>query len=125
MAVRFCSAAAPSLIIQNSMPIKKPVNRVFMVTHSHISVKKISHLQILSSSVRNKIFEDRSRGIVCYKDDTGEITCEGYDEGPRPASNYHLSDAEIIDLLVQIFEGGELKVDAGGKGLNLNGNTFC
>jgi len=109
------------------MPIKKPVNRAFVVTHSHISVQKRSHPQILSSSVRNKIFEDRSRGIVCYKDDTGEITCEGYDEGPRrPTSNYHLSDAEIIDLLVQIFEGGELKVDAGGKGLNLNGfNTFC
>lgn len=39
---------------------------------------------------------------------------------------FEYSDAEIIDLLVQIFEEGELKVDAGGKGLNLTGfNTFC
>lgn len=29
------------------------------------------------------IFEDRSAGIVCYKDENGEIICEDYDEGPR------------------------------------------
>ncbi|KAJ8557766.1 hypothetical protein K7X08_004532 [Anisodus acutangulus] len=29
------------------------------------------------------VFEDRSAGIVCYRDEKGEIICEGYDEGPR------------------------------------------
>uniref|UniRef100_A0ACD5XYC5 Uncharacterized protein n=1 Tax=Avena sativa TaxID=4498 RepID=A0ACD5XYC5_AVESA len=31
----------------------------------------------------NKVFEDQVRGIVCYRDDDGELVCEGYDEGPR------------------------------------------
>lgn len=30
-----------------------------------------------------QVFEDRSNGIICYKDDRGEIICEGFDEGPR------------------------------------------
>ncbi|KAL6861885.1 hypothetical protein ACP4OV_017585 [Aristida adscensionis] len=30
-----------------------------------------------------KVFEDQMRGIVCYRDDKGEMICEGYDEGPR------------------------------------------
>lgn len=29
------------------------------------------------------MFEDKSNGIVCYKDENGELICEGYDEGPR------------------------------------------
>jgi hypothetical protein len=35
-------------------------------------------------SCRNfQVFEDQLRGIVCYRDDKGEMVCEGYDEGPR------------------------------------------
>lgn len=30
-----------------------------------------------------QVFEDHSTGTVCYKDETGEIICEGLDEGPR------------------------------------------
>ncbi|XP_051115726.1 uncharacterized protein LOC127240914 [Andrographis paniculata] len=47
-------------------------------------------LQIRSSINSNNninskvVFEDRVVGIVCYRDEvSGEITCEGYDEGPR------------------------------------------
>ncbi|KAF8730186.1 hypothetical protein HU200_017159 [Digitaria exilis] len=29
------------------------------------------------------VFEDQVRGMVCYRDDRGEVICEGYDEGPR------------------------------------------
>uniref|UniRef100_A0A0D9VLW1 Protein TONSOKU n=1 Tax=Leersia perrieri TaxID=77586 RepID=A0A0D9VLW1_9ORYZ len=29
------------------------------------------------------VFEDQVRGVVCYRDDKGEVICEGYDEGPR------------------------------------------
>jgi len=29
------------------------------------------------------VFEDQLRGIVCYRDENGEMICEGYDEGPR------------------------------------------
>lgn len=30
-----------------------------------------------------QVFEDRTNGIICYSDESGEIICEGYDEGPR------------------------------------------
>ena len=30
-----------------------------------------------------QVFEDQVRGVVCYRDDRGEMVCEGYDEGPR------------------------------------------
>ncbi|XP_044960613.1 uncharacterized protein LOC123411715 isoform X1 [Hordeum vulgare subsp. vulgare] len=36
-----------------------------------------------SAATGNKVFEDQVRGIVCYRDDKGELVCEGYDEGPR------------------------------------------
>ncbi|KAF7134446.1 hypothetical protein RHSIM_Rhsim08G0244400 [Rhododendron simsii] len=114
MAVRFCSA--PSLITQNYMPIKKPVHKILKVTHSQIPVQKTSPPQMItSSSIRIKIFEDQSRGIVCYKDDSGEITCEGYDEGPRPTSSYRPRDAEITDLLLRNWHQ---LVEGGGKGFN-------
>ncbi|KAJ7566849.1 hypothetical protein O6H91_02G121100 [Diphasiastrum complanatum] len=36
------------------------------------------------------VFRDESKGIVCYRTPTGEITCEGIDEGPHfhPPSQY-------------------------------------
>ncbi|WVZ73376.1 hypothetical protein U9M48_021688 [Paspalum notatum var. saurae] len=39
----------------------------------------------LSSSARpiKTVFEDQVRGVVCYRDDRGEVICEGFDEGPR------------------------------------------
>lgn len=30
-----------------------------------------------------QVYEDQEEGIVCYKDEKGEIVCEGHDEGPR------------------------------------------
>eukprot|EP00249_Psilotum_nudum_P012654 c23902_g1_i1 orf=200-679(+) len=30
-----------------------------------------------------KIFSDESKGIVCYRSESGEVTCEGFDEGPH------------------------------------------
>ncbi|KAK4373816.1 hypothetical protein RND71_004493 [Anisodus tanguticus] len=57
-----------------------------------------------TSSNMLKVFEDKSTGVVCYRDENGEITCEGYDEGPRfyhqlPKSSSKSRDKEIIDLL--------------------------
>lgn len=42
----------------------------------------------------SQVFEDACNGIVCYKDENGDIVCEGYDEGPRyepqiPRPSYH------------------------------------
>ncbi|KAL1559192.1 hypothetical protein AAHA92_09562 [Salvia divinorum] len=64
-----------------------------------------NHVSLDTHTTKNKIFEDRSAGIVCYRDENGEITCEGYDEGPRFHQNIsrfnHKStrDVEIIELL--------------------------
>ncbi|XP_066369070.1 uncharacterized protein [Miscanthus floridulus] len=30
-----------------------------------------------------QVFEDQLRGMVCYRDEKGEMICEVYDEGPR------------------------------------------
>ncbi|XP_006655873.1 uncharacterized protein LOC102704708 isoform X2 [Oryza brachyantha] len=36
-----------------------------------------------AATASKKVFEDQLRGIVCYRDEKGELVCEGYDEGPR------------------------------------------
>ncbi len=30
-----------------------------------------------------QVYEDKSMGILCYTDESGELICEGFDEGPR------------------------------------------
>ncbi|XAR49832.1 hypothetical protein NMG60_11003987 [Bertholletia excelsa] len=134
MAVR--CYAFPSLITHKSLPIRKPT-KVFMAMDRQISVEKAPAVQIRFSP-RNKVFEDQSEGIVCYRDENGEITCEGYDEGPRlqepgPIMDYHARDAEIIDILqknwLQIAKESDLsfidKDDARCKDFNRDGfKTF-
>uniref|UniRef100_K4A2Q7 Uncharacterized protein n=1 Tax=Setaria italica TaxID=4555 RepID=K4A2Q7_SETIT len=52
-----------------------------MVTSAHGS----SSSSNLSFTVvtDKKVYEDQLRGIICYRDENGEMICEGYDEGPR------------------------------------------
>ncbi|GKC28949.1 hypothetical protein Tco_1036243, partial [Tanacetum coccineum] len=71
-----------------------------------ISQNTPSSLIHVGSSIKiQKVFEDKSRGIVCYIDDKGEITCEGFDEGPRlhqgvsTFSCYQRVNQDIVDLL--------------------------
>ncbi|MCL7051483.1 hypothetical protein MKW94_019298 [Papaver nudicaule] len=108
MAVRCpCTCSCPQIIAQrSSMMYKKSLNKVFMghKRSTQISTNnKTSKLQI-RSSIYNKVFEDQARGIVCYKDENGEIICEGFDEGPRVneqdlriANNQ--KEIEIIEML--------------------------
>ncbi|XP_057981945.1 uncharacterized protein LOC131167135 [Malania oleifera] len=147
------SSSPPRIIIQTSSAIKKPdINgrAVMLKQSSPFPVMKTTlKLQIRSSysSSSNKVFEDGSRGIVCYRDDSGEIVCEGYDEGPRfhlqvPSSSsssssyHHPRCVEMVDLLqkswLQIGGGGEFnghshkKDVAAQDDFNWNGfSTFC
>lgn len=32
---------------------------------------------------RQLFFKDESTGVVCYHDENGDVTCEGWDEGPH------------------------------------------
>lgn len=45
------------------------------------------------------VFEDM--GIICYKDEKGEMVCEGYDEGPR-YSKQGLEEEEKHEKYIQL-----------------------
>ncbi|ERM96046.1 hypothetical protein AMTRI_Chr13g84300 [Amborella trichopoda] len=62
---------------------------------------------IIKSTRNSKVFEDRERGIICYRDDSGEVICEGYDEGPHfhprvteKSANQSI-EARILCILLQ------------------------
>ncbi|KAJ6308677.1 hypothetical protein OIU76_018290 [Salix suchowensis] len=107
---------SPRILVHNSGPVIKPVSRILMLKQngSHAPTKKAPTLSV-RSSLKAKVFENRAEGIVCYRDESGEIICEGFDEGPRfhqqlQGSSYHPRDAEIINLLqqrlLQVVNGG-------------------
>ncbi|KAK2652980.1 hypothetical protein Ddye_012836 [Dipteronia dyeriana] len=128
MAVQ-CSSSPHIIIVQKTWSITKPVNRLLMIKRSHVQqvpLKKALSLKI-RSSFKTKVFEDKCEGIICYRDElSGEIVCEGYDEGPRfhqqlPETTYHSRDAEILNILLQrwngiVSGGGEIINNAGHKG---------
>ncbi|XVE51783.1 hypothetical protein DITRI_Ditri02bG0069000 [Diplodiscus trichospermus] len=101
--------------VATSGPLVKLANKIVMLKHNHVPGKKAASALRIRSFSKNKVFEDQSEGVICYRDENGEIVCEGYDEGPRfpnqiPGTFYHLRDAEILDLLqerwLQIVNGG-------------------
>ncbi|GER53621.1 developmentally regulated G-protein 1 [Striga asiatica] len=84
MAIRLSLCSALPLPLSHGSSTNKVPKKIifFMCSKNGISVNpqiKLSH----HDHKKNKIFEDRSAGIVCYRNENGEITCEGYDEGPR------------------------------------------
>ncbi|KAI5679508.1 hypothetical protein M9H77_00735 [Catharanthus roseus] len=108
MAVVRYSQFTPMVVIQKSASTKsrKPLSIVVMSADSKISVNRTPfQIKLPSSSTTNQVvFEDQTRGIVCYRDENGEITCEGFDEGPRfqhRISRFALNprDADFINLL--------------------------
>ncbi|KAJ7963359.1 Chromodomain-helicase-DNA-binding protein like [Quillaja saponaria] len=118
--------------IQKNGNFLKPVSKVLMPKHYPILLRKAPILKI-RASIKNKIFEDQSQGVICYTDDSGEIICEGYDEGPRfqqqvSRPSCHPRDVEIMDLLLQkgwlqIVKGGE--VNYADKGVSLQEDLNC
>ncbi|KAK0594921.1 hypothetical protein LWI29_001821 [Acer saccharum] len=132
MAVQ-CSSSPHIIIIQKTWSITKPINKLLMIKRSHdqqVPFKKALSLKI-RSSFKTKVFEDKCEGIICYRDElSGEIVCEGYDEGPRfhqqllPETTDHSRDAEILNILLQRWNeivnggggGGEIINNADHKG---------
>ncbi|KAJ8553206.1 hypothetical protein K7X08_023884 [Anisodus acutangulus] len=105
MAVRHSPFAATLIWKSSSTKKERPARRVLLVCASdqNISIKPMTNSGSTSTQ-RLKVFEDRSTGIVCYRDENGEVTCEGYDEGPRycqqlPRFSSKSRDEEIIELL--------------------------
>ncbi|KAK9078394.1 hypothetical protein SSX86_002451 [Deinandra increscens subsp. villosa] len=101
----------------NPNPIKKTSKSVQMLANKDSPNTSPSCIRVGSSIKIQKVFEDKSRGIVCYLDDNGEITCEGFDEGPRlhqgssRFSCYQRGNQEIVNLLkrslLQVTDGGK------------------
>ncbi|XP_072981893.1 uncharacterized protein [Typha latifolia] len=56
--------------------------KAFKLQSGHVQPCKASST-LCNSSMVNKVFENREIGVVCYRDKSGEILCEGFDEGPR------------------------------------------
>ncbi|KAI5061397.1 hypothetical protein GOP47_0023902 [Adiantum capillus-veneris] len=57
-----------------------------------------------------KVFADDTKGIVCYRTESGEIVCEGMDEGPQfyppSGANFYMPDtraAAILPLLGEVM----------------------
>ncbi|KAM0031903.1 hypothetical protein Hdeb2414_s0016g00469251 [Helianthus debilis subsp. tardiflorus] len=88
---------------------KQPSNcRVLMLGSQHHPPIQIKSNLIKLQKVRSgQVFEDESSGVVCYKDEKGEIICEGYDEGPRLdqqqtcTTSSHPRDREAIVCLLK------------------------
>ncbi|CAK9310551.1 unnamed protein product [Citrullus colocynthis] len=141
MAITSSSSLNVSLLKSGLSASVKPISRIWMLKPSRFPLKNSLPLQI-RSSIKNKVFEDQSEGVICYADENGEIICEGYDEGPRihqnlPEKGNHQRETEIIDLLLKQSwihlgksGGGELSHAEKGvavkKDLNVNGfNSLC
>lgn len=105
MAIRLLTCTSPGVVIlsqDSDKVVGRRRSRLMMCAKN--SVSKIRSFHLIKNKVINsclyillifvvlfifilmcvwQVFEDRSAGIVCYKDENGDITCEGYDEGPR------------------------------------------
>ncbi|KAL1367206.1 hypothetical protein HN51_021251 [Arachis hypogaea] len=137
-----CSSAQISIKKYGSF--LKHANKDLMPKQSYVPQKKGQQvggalpLRITASSIKNKVYEDESQGIICYQDENGEIICEGYDEGPRYQHPFrptcHPRDVEIMNLFlrqsgIQIVKGEEINLNHGEvegvislkEDLNLNG----
>ncbi|XP_020416661.1 uncharacterized protein LOC18784417 isoform X3 [Prunus persica] len=105
---------SPCIPTQKSGPAIRPFSRVLRLKHCQVSVKIKSSTLKIRCSLREEVFEDRSNGIICYKDDRGEIICEGFDEGPRyyhqqnPRTGCQPSSAETLRSLIYFNNKGGL-----------------
>ncbi|CAL0315445.1 unnamed protein product [Lupinus luteus] len=106
MAVNFTSSAQIS--IQKHGSFLKYANKILISKRSFVPQKKALVGPVglrITASIKNKVYEDASQGIICYQDESGEIICEGYDDGSCcqqiPGPTHHPRDAEIMNLLLQ------------------------
>ncbi|CAL9056707.1 unnamed protein product [Musa banksii] len=78
MAIRF---SYTNIIIPGGYHPEKTSSRASLCHNSKIS-PKVS-VSSNTSGTDTKVFEDQALGVICFRDEKGEIVCEGFDEGPR------------------------------------------
>lgn len=88
----------------------------------HLSIPRVAQLQAASTSQEVesvskvpsddavlRVFSDDAKGIVCYRSKTGEVVCEGLDEGPHfyppSGSNVYMPDMQAAAILPVLGEG--------------------
>ncbi|XP_020255213.1 uncharacterized protein LOC109832191 isoform X2 [Asparagus officinalis] len=98
MAIRLCS---PSFVVPAKRTDRSPTTRV------QGQIKRGSTLYSA-----NKVFVIEDQEIVCYRDEKGELICEGYDEGPRFTHQSHGSDHQR-ELHVPDSRRGRIRVEDG------------
>ncbi|KAG8072663.1 hypothetical protein GUJ93_ZPchr0006g42956 [Zizania palustris] len=76
------SCHQPSSITTPRFGTRKAIMIRFISSPLHSCCFSNARLSKAAAPVR-MVFEDQVRGVVCYRDDKGEVICEGYDEGPR------------------------------------------
>ncbi|KAI0495683.1 hypothetical protein KFK09_021986 [Dendrobium nobile] len=60
----------------------KPKTRAPTLRNGHLQLESAKS-SLKKFAKLNKVFEDKESGVICYRDENGELVCEGYDEGPR------------------------------------------
>ncbi|URE08873.1 hypothetical protein MUK42_22215 [Musa troglodytarum] len=78
MAIRF---SYTNIIIPRGYHPAKTSSRASLCHNSKISPKVSASSN--TSGADTKVFEDQALGVICFRDEKGEIVCEGFDEGPR------------------------------------------
>ncbi|KAG8091332.1 hypothetical protein GUJ93_ZPchr0012g19271 [Zizania palustris] len=76
-----CYSSHPILVPRRIS--SKTLIRASMDDSSSRSESKKAPSSVSFNSKVNKVYEDKSMGILCYTDESGELICEGLDEGPR------------------------------------------
>ncbi|XP_040376764.1 uncharacterized protein LOC102714154 [Oryza brachyantha] len=82
MASRSSSHHPSSSIATPRFGTRKAAMIRFIRARVHSCSSSNAHLPQPAAPVK-MVFEDQVRGVVCYRDDKGEVICEGFDEGPR------------------------------------------
>ncbi|XP_044379559.1 uncharacterized protein [Triticum aestivum] len=79
MAALRCYSSTAAIIV----PRRKICARASMDGCSSSESRRRASSSVSFTCKVNKVYEDKNMGILCYTDETGELLCEGLDEGPR------------------------------------------
>lgn len=93
-----CDSANSRLSVRSS---SIPVRRKIVTTRATVLPKKYKLYEAV------KVYQDASRGIVCYRNEYGELICEGYDEGPhlrhaQQQDEQYRQDAKLYGCIQEI-----------------------
>ncbi|CAN6311299.1 unnamed protein product [Urochloa humidicola] len=75
--------SSTATIVQRRKSSRTLMIRASMDACSSSESKKSPKSVSFTGKQVNKVYEDKSMGILCYTDENGELVCEGLDEGPR------------------------------------------